>query len=88
MNTETKVTHATASVVFGRQDDDPHQINVTTYHGLDDMTGVEEAPVEVTDEDWESAYGKTTAEKIESVLGWSGAGQTEHDRDVCHIVFD
>lgn len=79
-------THAVATVEFGHTDTDMHAIYVTTYHGRDDETGTRSTQ-QVSDADWDAAYGKTDAEKIESLLDWGGY-QTEHDGRYCHAIFD
>ena len=79
------VTHATATVQYGRHDQDDHVIHVTTYHGPDDEEGTPEE-ISVNDAAWESAFGRTAPERIEHILGWAGL-QTEHNQEYCHVIF-
>lgn len=79
-------THATATISFGRFDDDPHVISVTTYYGDDDEKG-QDSTIHVSDEEWDTAYGDSDAEKIASILDWHHHRKLEYERQNVIVVF-
>ena len=87
MRTKTKPenwAHAMAEVLFGKLEGDNHTIRAMYYADKEDDEGIEVLHT-IEWNEWESARGKSDAEKIEQLLGWSGL-QTEHDRGCCFVA--